>query len=111
MADRLTTLRDLARALAAAGRSSVADGASVAALRLQVPMLVHIVPHGDALWDMVLHHRPRHRALPLWWLRWRRKRRRRVGWMPSAIDLHWNRYGVIAYRDARRLAVLRTPIS
>jgi hypothetical protein len=105
MADRLT-LRDLAQALAAAGRTEVAEGARVVALRLRLPMLVRAVPEGDALWDMVLHHRPRRRTAPLWLLRWRRIRRRRAGWAPSVIDLHWNRYGVVACRDARRLAAL-----
>lgn len=109
MADRLITLRDLAQALAAAGLASVNEGASVSALRLRVPMLVRAIPEGDALWNMVLHHRPQHHALPLWLLRWRRRRRRGAGWLPSALDLHWNRYGVVACRDARRLAVLLPP--
>jgi hypothetical protein len=102
----MMTLRDLARAMAAAGGAAVAEGTTVTALRLRVPMLVRVVPQGDALWDMALHHHAHPRAAPLWLLRWRRLRRRRRGWVPSAIELHWNRYGVVACRDMRRLATL-----
>jgi len=103
------SLGDVAIGMIAAAEAGTAGGARLMRLRLVIPMLAQDVPEGAALWATVLRVPTARRVPPAsiagWWLaRWRRRGRRRDGWQPIAVELHWTRTGVIACTDGRRIA-------
>lgn len=114
MAEGLIRMRDLAASLIAAGNTPVAEGAQVAAVRMELLAFTGQVRFGQRFWDMQLRRTTAPRRawfvrLP-WIARFRRARRQRAGWSAHRIILSWTPSRLAASIDGYPVAtILLTP--
>ena len=95
-------MRDLAQAVIDAGGTPVRDGATVAAIEIELAALSRATPIGAAFWAMRLRYPDAPRIAFL--ARWRRSRRRRAGIGVTRILLRWTPLGLDALVDGRAVA-------
>ncbi|WP_375394930.1 hypothetical protein [uncultured Sphingomonas sp.] len=104
---RMIAMRDLAQAMAHAGRTPVRDGATVASIELEIAALTAATATGDAFWAMRLRYPDPPRLLSpriALFARWRRARRRRAGVGVAHVLLRWTPARLDALLDGQPVA-------